>query len=240
MIHYILIDKVGALSSNDFLLKVLMPYAKENLADYIYNHIHTTYLWKYLAEAKKTITKEEGAEPTNGELIDILLYWIDTQRQHPAIQFLQSEIWRKGYTTGQYHEHIYEDVPKVLKQWSGAGIPVGIYTDKTIESIQSILEHTRYGNLNPYISNCFDREIGENHEVYTYQKIERVLGIPANQILFLSIDEIALNTAKMVGLKTIQFLRPGIQPTHKHQYVKEFSQINILHELRNIKSISRK
>ena len=234
MIRYILIDTVGTISSNDFMLKVLMPYAKENLADYIYNHIHSSYLWQYLADAKNTITIEDGVEPTNGELIDTLIYWIDTERQHPSIQFLQTEIWKKGYATGQYRGHIYEDVPTTLKQWQKAGIRTGIYTSNSLESIQLMFSHTRYGNLNPYVSDCFDQEVGEKFDAYTYQKIERILGIPSKEILFLSSNETALNIAKMSGLKTLQLLRPGVPPTYKHQRVRDFSQINRVNRLRYI------
>jgi len=208
------------------MMKVLMPYAKENLADYIYNHIHTSCLWQYLASAKDTIIMEDGVEPTNGELIDTLIYWIDTERQHPAIQFLQAEIWRKGYTTGQYHGHIYDDVPITLKQLKRIGVKIGVYDCKPLESIQLMLQHTRYGNMNPYLAHYFDQEIGAKNDGHTYQKIERVLGIPAKHILFLSSNETALNSAKISGLQTLQLLRSGESPAYRHQRVREFSQIN--------------
>ncbi|MGB0930782.1 MAG: acireductone synthase [Chitinophagales bacterium] len=234
MIRYILIDTIGTISSNDFMLKVLMPYAKENLADYIYNHIHTTYLWQYLADAKNTITEEEGVEPTNGELIDTLIYWIDTERQHPAIQFLQAEIWKKGYTTGQYHGHIYDDVPNTLKQWNQAGIEVGVYESKPLEAIKMMFHHTRYGNLDPYLSDYFDQDVGEKYHVYTYQKMERALDIPAKEILFLSSSELALNTAKAAGLKTLQLQRTGVTPTYKHHRIRNISQIKMKNSLFNV------
>ncbi len=227
MIRYILIDTVGTISSNEFMLKVLMPYAKENLADYIYNHIHTTHLWQYLADAKNTIILEDGVEPTNGELIDTLIYWIDTERQHPAIQFLQSEIWKKGYAMGQYHGHIYEDVPNTLEQWSRAGMNIGVYASKPLEAIKMMFCHTRYGNLSPYLSHYFDQEMGEKYHVSTYQKVERLVGIPSKDILFLSASELALNTAKMAGLKTLQLQRVGVKPSYKHRCIRDISQIKM-------------
>lgn len=234
MIRYILIDTVGTISSNDFVMKVLMPYAKENLADYIYNHIHTTHLWRYLADAKNTIIQEDGVEPTNGELIDTLLYWIDTERSHPAVQFLQSEIWKKGYTTGQYQGHIYDDVPNALLHWKRAGINIGVYAYKSLESTKMMLRHSRYGNLNPYLTHYFDQSVGEKYHVSTYQKIEREVKVAAKDILFLSSSELALNTAKAAGMKTLQLQRLGVQPSYKHRSITDISQIKMKNHLRSI------
>ncbi len=117
-IRAILTDIEGTTSSIDFVKDVLFPYARKHLPAYVETHTDEAEVQHWLHEA----AKEAGiVEATRGEIIDLLIRWIDEDRKSTALKALQGMIWREGYESGAYVSHMYPEVAARLRAWHDAG-----------------------------------------------------------------------------------------------------------------------
>ena len=91
-----------------------------------------------------------------------------------------------------------------------------------------LFAHTKYGDLTPLFSGYFDTRIGAKFETDSYQHIVKELGLPAEQILFLSDIKAELDAAKAVGLKTCWLVRDGdVDKNATHTQVHNFNAIDL-------------
>jgi len=227
MIRFILMDIEGTTTSISFVHEVLFPYASKHLEDFVRKNADDPKVKAELAAVKNTVKEEDGKELSEAEAIQQLLDWIKADRKHTALKNLQGYLWKKGYETGQYKGHIYDDVLPVMKKWQSEGKKMGIYSSGSVEAQKLLFGYSEKGDLTPYLSAYFDTNIGHKREEQSYRNIRQELNIPANELLFLSDVEEELDAAKAAGFQTIQLVRPGTPPSDKHQTVKNFNQINL-------------
>jgi enolase-phosphatase E1 len=64
--------------------------------------------------------------------------------------------------------------------------------------------------------------------VQSYKNIQLALGLPAEQIVFLSDIEQELDAAREAGMQTIKLLRPGTDPNSTHKIASDFNEVNLL------------
>jgi enolase-phosphatase E1 len=72
-----------------------------------------------------------------------------------------------------------------------------------------LFAHTDAGDLTPYIDSYFDTTVGKKGEAESYRKIAEVMGVPAQEILFISDVVAELDAANEAGMKTMLSIRPG-------------------------------
>jgi enolase-phosphatase E1 len=224
MIKAIVTDIEGTTSSLSFVKEVLFPYARANLADFVHHHKDEPQVETLLEES----CMEIGAELDTGQLIAQLIQWIDEDKKVTPLKSLQGLIWEAGYQKGDFKGHVYPDAADYLKVWKAKGLDLYIYSSGSVYAQKLLFAHTEYGDLTPLFSGYFDTHIGGKKEQESYCKIAEQLGLPADQILFLSDIKEELDAAKAAGFKTLWLTRDSApDPQAEHRQISSFDQISI-------------
>ncbi|MFA5919808.1 MAG: acireductone synthase [Methylococcaceae bacterium] len=224
MIKAIVTDIEGTTSSLSFVKEVLFPYARANLADFVHHHKDEPQVETLLEES----CMEIGAELDTGQLIAQLIQWIDEDKKVTPLKSLQGLIWEAGYQKGDFKGHVYPDAADYLKVWKANGLDLYIYSSGSVYAQKLLFAHTEYGDLTPLFSGYFDTHIGGKKEQESYCKIAEQLGLPADQILFLSDIKEELDAAKAAGFKTLWLTRDSApDPQAEHRQISSFDQISI-------------
>ena len=224
MIKAIVTDIEGTTSSLSFVKEILFPYARANLADYVRLHAEEPPI-KLLLEAT---CKELGVALDTEQAITQLIQWLDEDKKATPLKSLQGLIWEAGYKKGDFKGHVYQDAVDKLKNWKAKGLDLYIYSSGSVYAQKLLFEHTEYGDLTPLFSGYFDTLIGGKKERDSYLTIANQIGIPADQLLFLSDIKEELDAAKTAGFKTIGLTRDGLPDSiGGHLQVSSFDFINL-------------
>ena len=224
MIKAIVTDIEGTTSSLSFVKEILFPYARANLADYVRLHAEEPPI-KSLLEAT---SKELGVALDTEQAITQLIQWLDEDKKATPLKSLQGLIWEAGYKKGDFKGHVYQDAVDNLKNWKAKGLDLYIYSSGSVYAQKLLFEHTEYGDLTPLFSGYLDTLIGGKKERDSYLTIANQIGIPADQLLFLSDIKEELDAAKTAGFKTIGLTRDGLPDSiGGHLQVSSFDFINL-------------
>ncbi|NID05805.1 acireductone synthase [Luteibacter jiangsuensis] len=222
-IRAILTDIEGTTSSIDFVKDVLFPYARQHLPAFVETHTDDPEVQHWLHEA----AKEAGiVEAGRGEIIDMLIRWIDEDRKSTALKALQGMIWREGYESGAYVSHMYPEVAARLKTWHDRGLKLYVYSSGSVPAQKLLFGYSESGDLTPLFSGYFDTQTGHKREVDSYRRIAEAVGLPPGQILFLSDIREELDAAREAGMRTTQLIRPPqAMSDNGHPSVADFDAI---------------
>lgn len=222
-IRAVLTDIEGTTSSIDFVKETLFPYARKHLPAYVETHTDEPEVQHWLHEA----AKEAGiVEATRGEIIDLLIRWIDEDRKSTALKALQGMIWREGYESGVYTSHMYDEVPARLTTWRDQGLELYVYSSGSVPAQKLMFGFTEGGDLTPLFSGYFDTQTGHKRETESYRKIAEAIGLPPAQVLFLSDIKEELDAARDAGMRTTHLVRPPLPLVDAgHPAVADFNAI---------------
>ncbi|HVI56153.1 MAG TPA: acireductone synthase [Luteibacter sp.] len=222
-IRAVLTDIEGTTSSIDFVKDVLFPYARQHLPAYVETHTDEAEVQHWLSET----AKEAGiVEASRGEIIDLLIRWIDEDRKSTALKALQGLIWREGYESGVFTSHMYPEVAARLHAWHDQGLKLYVYSSGSVAAQKLLFGFTEDGDLTPLFSGYFDTQTGHKRETESYRKIADAIGLPSHQVLFLSDIREELDAARDAGMQTTQLVRPPQVPTEAgHTAVADFNAI---------------
>ena len=225
MIRAILTDIEGTTSSIAFVKEVLFPYAREHMSEYIESNALDPEVRQLLDD----VCTEAGRTLSGDEVIAQLVQWIDEDKKITPLKILQGMLWEKGYHEGDFAGHIYEDAVKKLKEWHKQGIRLYIYSSGSVPAQKLLFGHTDYGDLTSLFTGYFDTRSGNKREANSYKAIAGEIGLPLNEILFLSDIAEELDAAKVAGMKTMQLVREedGTKPSPNHKQAKSFAEITI-------------
>lgn len=225
MIQFILMDIEGTTTSIDFVHQTLFPYAAERLPEFIRTNQEDGEVKFCLDDVADTVEEEEGSRPDLEGCISALEKWMREDRKHTSLKQLQGLIWRNGYEQGHFTGHIYPDVPPAMRHWNEHGFEMGIYSSGSVEAQQLLFGYSSEGDLLDYLIDFFDTNFGHKREPASYQNISNALGLPAESVLFLSDVEAELDAAREAGMKTMQLVREGTEPSDKHPTASTFTEI---------------
>jgi enolase-phosphatase E1 len=224
MIKAILTDIEGTTTDIAFVHKVLFPYARAHLGEYVRTHAQDDFVCEQLA----AVSAEVGRELEDEEAIAQLIQWIDEDRKITPLKALQGAIWAQGYRNGDFTGHVYPEVPAALRRWQAAGIKLYVYSSGSVQAQKLIFGHTPYGDLTPLFSGYFDTKVGGKREPASYQGIVQALDLPAAEMLFLSDIEEELDAAQTAGLRTAWLVREAsIGSTARHPQYPDFDSIPV-------------
>ena len=167
---------------------------------------------------RKSLSVEQAAE--------VLERWIAEDRKVTPLKTLQGMIWAQGYAAGELEGHVYADTPPALRRWHGQGLRLYVYSSGSVEAQKLIFGHTQAGDLTPLFSGYFDTRVGGKREADSYRAILASIGMPGDEVLFLSDIGEELDAAREAGMRTVQLLRDGkARPSAAHQHATDFTTI---------------
>lgn len=223
MIKAIVTDIEGTTSSLLFVKDVLFPYARAHIADFVRNHADEPVVKALLEDACHVV----GAKLDTEQVIIQLINWIDEDKKVTPLKSLQGLIWEAGYEHGDFTGHLYSDAADNLKKWHSQGLALYVYSSGSVYAQKLLFAHTEFGDLTPLFSDYFDTHIGGKQQSSSYHAIAEHIGLPANQLLFLSDIIEELNAAKTAGFATILLTREGsLDEKTIHPQVRSFDEIS--------------
>ena len=209
MIKAIVSDIEGTIGSISFVREVLFPYAAEHLPAYI----RTNRTEPPVREQLHAVAEQTGIASTELEgLIQQLLDWIASDTKATPLKALQGMVWEHGYKAGDYKAHIYQDAIQNLTEWHAQKIGLYIFSSGSVQAQKLFFQYSSYGDLRPLFSGYFDTTTGPKVASESYRAIAATIGLPPNELLFLSDTEAELDAAKEAGLNTTWVIRPQDSP----------------------------
>lgn len=216
-----LFDIEGTTTDINFVHKVLFPYSRERMSEFVLSNEKD--LTPSLSEARKTIEAESGKSPDTKTIINVLIQWIDEDRKHKALKEIQGKIWEEGYKKGLFKGHVYQDVKPFFENLFSSGYQIGIYSSGSVQAQKLIMANSAAGDLTPFISFYFDTSVGQKREKISYQNIAIKTQVPPPDIHFFSDIPEELKAAELAGLRVSHVIREGTQPSTFHG-IKNFSE----------------
>ena len=225
-IQAVLTDIEGTTSSIAFVKDVLFPYARVRLPTFIEAHRDEPEVLRWL---DATASEAGIDDPHSRRVIDTLLRWIDEDRKATPLKALQGMIWKAGYAAGDYHAHVYPEVPARLRAWKAQGLKLYVYSSGSVTAQQLFFAHTEAGDLAPLFDGWFDTEVGGKRERGAYLRIAEAIALPPPAIVFLSDIAAELDAAHGAGMQTVQLCRPPehCADTATHACVADFNAIEV-------------
>lgn len=224
MIKAIVTDIEGTTSSLSFVKDVLFPYARERLSDFVKSHREQEQIKLLLQDARQIAGEDLDEEAVIAQFI----HWIDTDQKVTPLKTLQGLIWQEGYRKGDFTGHVYEDAVRNLRNWFGLGYTLYVYSSGSIQAQKLLFGFSDFGDLTPFFSGYFDTHIGAKREAAAYQRIAAEIGLPAEQILFLSDIKEELDAARQAGLTTCWLVREQLRNHNaEHVQARDFDDIHL-------------
>ena len=222
MTSVVLLDIEGTTTSLSFVHDTLFPYAAAHLADFVRAHRDDPEVARLLADARVYA----GADLDDETLIQRLLAWIAADQKITPLKALQGLIWKDGYARGDFHGHIYPDVAPTLRLWHAAGLRLYVFSSGSEQAQKLLFAHTPDGDLTALFSGHFDTRIGGKKDAASYRRIADEIGVPSEQILFLSDRPEELDAAAQTRMATAAVLREGVHgPFGSHRTVPDFTTL---------------
>lgn len=205
MIKAVVTDIEGTTSSLSFVKDVLFPYAAAQLPEFVREHRTEKNVRKQL-----DATAELAGLPSHevNPLIRQLLDWIANDTKATPLKALQGMIWKRGYESGDYQAHIYDDAVRRLRDWFENRLQLFVYSSGSVQAQELFFQYSRYGDVRALFRGYFDTTTGPKHDEASYRAISTEIGFPGGEILFLSDVEAELDAAARAGYRTCRLSRP--------------------------------
>lgn len=209
-----LFDIEGTTTDINFVHKVLFPYSRERMSEYVLKN--EKEIAPQLNEVRKTIEAEGGKSPDTQTIIRTLIQWIDEDRKHRALKEIQGKIWEEGYKSGAFKGHVYQDVRPFFENLTSSGYIIGIYSSGSVQAQKLIMANSTAGDLTPFINFYFDTQVGQKREKVSYQNIAIKTQLHPPDIHFFSDVPEELRAAELAGLRVSHVIREGTEPSTFH------------------------
>jgi enolase-phosphatase E1 len=227
----ILLDIEGTTTPIDFVHKVLFPFAKEKIGEFVEKNFGQ--LSQEISQLRAEHAAETGYgltfdENSRGSVADYLRFLIDVDRKSTPLKTIQGKIWKVGYELGDLKSQIFDDVPPAFERWASAGKTIAIYSSGSVLAQRNLFKYTDHGNLTPFISNYFDTHVGGKREASSYSAIAATLDMRGEEILFVSDIPAELEAARSSKLQTALSVRPGnaeVTGDPIHPIIRSFDEL---------------
>ncbi|GAB4297014.1 MAG: acireductone synthase [Thiohalomonadaceae bacterium] len=224
MIRAILTDIEGTTSSLSFVKDVLFPYARRQMDDFLRAHAAEPAVAEQLSAVSATVGRvlslaEAGAQ---------LRQWIDEDRKITPLKALQGMIWEEGYRNGDFTGHVYADAAQRLRAWQAARVRLYVFSSGSVQAQKLLFGYSDHGDLTALFSGYFDTTSGNKRDPAAYATIAAAIGLPPQEILFLSDIVEELDAAQAAGMRTCQLVRDGVlDDKARHRQEMDFNGITL-------------
>jgi 2,3-diketo-5-methylthio-1-phosphopentane phosphatase len=189
----VLLDVEGTTTPIDFVYRVLFPYARERYLPFLTERFADAEVASRGPRARggAPARRLRGQRPPRlgglAEGVAAYASWLtDRDRKSTALKALQGRIWEDGFRAGELQARVYDDVPRALERWTGAGKAVAIFSSGSVRAQRMLFAHTQAGR--PHAAPL--RVLRHHHRVQDRARqlppIAASLGAPPEEILFVS------------------------------------------------------
>jgi enolase-phosphatase E1 len=232
----LLLDIEGTTTPVDFVTRVLFPYARERVKDFLLRR--ASEVRDDLGLLRSEHAADRGADPSPppwrdgapAESLDSAVAYVqwlmDRDRKSTALKALQGRIWDEGYQAGHLRGQVYPDVPRALARWRAQGRDVAIFSSGSVLAQKQLFSRSEAGDLTPFLRAYFDTTTGAKVQAESYRKIARALDHAPADVLFLSDVTAELDAAREAGLATGLCVREGHARSFPgHPMVRSFDEV---------------
>ncbi|SCU86618.1 LAFA_0E01992g1_1 [Lachancea sp. 'fantastica'] len=148
----------------------------------------------------------------------------------PILKELQGLVWLHGYADGEITAPVYKDAIDYIQTTEK---PVYIYSSGSVKAQKLLFQYVAgmQGtiDLRPNLQNYYDiNTAGIKTSSQSYLKIAQDIGLPPQEISFLSDNPLELDAAKDAGLQVTLVVRPGNPPVENMGKYKSITNFNVL------------
>ena len=226
MIKAILTDIEGTTTSLSFVKDVLFPYADQHMQDFVVAHRQDPAVASLIDDVR---LETGNAVLSLADAIAQLRQWIVEDKKVTPLKAIQGLMWEEGYRNGDFTGHVYEDAVRHLLHWHELGLKLYVYSSGSVYAQKLLFGYSDAGDLTALFSGYFDTAVGHKRDVAAYRHIIEAIGLPADEILFLSDIAEELDAAAQAGMKTCCLVRENQPIDHlNHHWVKNFDELNVM------------
>ncbi|KAJ1972578.1 enolase-phosphatase E1 [Dimargaris verticillata] len=223
----VLLDIEGTTTPITFVHDVLFPYVLDRLEPFVKSHWGTGILTPFIRqfheqyeadirngpqEAPRVHAPNDASVTTADAQASLLanIQWLmKHDRKVKALKDLQGYMWKDGYVSGELKAIVYDDVVQAFKVWHDQQIPIYIYSSGSVPAQKLLFGYSNHGDLTPYLNGYYDTNVGPKLEASSYIRIVDDIGLPPNQVMFVSDNFKEIEAATSAGLVTAISVRPG-------------------------------
>lgn len=232
----ILLDIEGTTTPVDFVTRVLFPYARERVKDFLARRASEVrddlalLLSEHEADERAGQSPPRWRQATPAESLDsavAYVHWLmDRDRKSTALKALQGRIWEEGYQAGHLRGQVYPDVPRAFARWRAHGRDLAIFSSGSVLAQKLLFSRSEAGDLTPFLRAYFDTTTGAKGDPESYRKIAARLGQPPEAVLFLSDVTAELDAARAAGTATALCVRAeNPSASSHHPVVRTFDEV---------------
>jgi enolase-phosphatase E1 len=234
-VQAVLLDIEGTTTPIDFVARVLFPYARERVQDFLARRASEVRDDLALLLSEHEADERAGRSPppwrdgTPAEALDsavAYVHWLmDRDRKSTALKALQGRIWEEGYQAGRLRGQVYPDVPRAFARWRAQGRELAIFSSGSVLAQKLLFSRSDAGDLTPYLRAYFDTTTGAKADAESYRRIARALGREPPAVLFLSDVAAELDAAGHAGMATVLCVRGEALASSSHPVVRSFDEV---------------
>lgn len=235
----ILLDIEGTTTPVEFVYRVLFPYARAHVREFVARHATDPEVRADIARLRTEHTAEseherrpppwraDSAEDEIASVVDYVQWLMESDRKSTGLKSLQGKIWQSGYSTGELRGQVYPDVPPALVRWRRQERDICIYSSGSVQAQKLLFSHSTAGDLTHWMRGFFDTTSGPKREAESYRRIAAALERSPAEMVFLSDVAAELDAAQQGGMRTALCVRsPGAPAgTGAHPVFHSFDEV---------------
>lgn len=216
----VLLDIEGTILSMSFVRETLFSYSRQHLPTFVAAHGHEPGVAAILEAARKLSGRPEA--------LAALVDWQERDEKAPPLKAIQGLIWESGYVSGAFRAPIFPDALAALRRWRQAGLPLHIYSSGSLKAQELIFRFNEAGDLRSLFAGHFDTGVGAKIDSASYARVARAIGLPSQDILFLSDDARELTAARAAGLAAAQVVKETTKPDPRFPTLTDFADLQLI------------
>ena len=234
-VRSILLDIEGTTTPVNFVYKVLFPYARMRVEDFIRSNWSSEALSSditRLAEEQSTDLRRNSQPPAwredrKADSVVAYVHWLmDQDRKSTGLKSIQGKIWQAGYETGELRGEVFPDVPSAFVRWRDRNRTICIFSSGSVLAQRLLFSNSTEGDLTPFLWKYFDTTTGPKAEPESYRKIALACARSPEEMLFVSDVVSELEAAQSAGLETALCVRGEAPlPAGPHRTIRSFDEI---------------
>jgi enolase-phosphatase E1 len=234
-IRSILLDIEGTTTPVDFVYKVLFPYVRTRVEDFVRRNLRSELLASDLAQLAQEHAADlrdhrqppHWGEDVKADSVIAYLHWLmDQDRKSTGLKSIQGKIWQAGYEAGELTGEVFPDVLRAFVRWRARNRTLGIFSSGSVLAQRLLFSRTNAGDLTHYIWKYFDTTTGPKGEPESYRMIAAACARPPGEILFVSDMVLELDAAQSAGFNTALCVRGKVpEPAGSHRIIRSFDEI---------------